>query len=132
MPPRSVVAGWSLAAVAAGLAAAGWFGLSRPTRAPTSFTVPWEVLGLGVAAMWMLAVSFETRHQSLALSLSEVPLLVGLVFTPVDGVLAARVIATGLVFVLYRHQPLHKAAFNVANVALDTVVAIHVYHAVLG
>ena len=132
MPPRSVVAGWSLAAVAAGLAAVGWFALSTPARWATSFVVPWEVLGLGVAATWLLAVSFETRHQSLALSLSEVPLLVGLVFTPVDGLLAARVVATGVVFALYKRQAPHKAAFNVANVALDTVVAIHVYHAVLG
>ncbi len=62
-------------------------------------------------------------------SLSEIPLVLGLLFaTPLDLVVA-QVAGAAVALSLHRRQPLHKLAFNLANLAFCNGVAVFVFRA---
>jgi len=62
-------------------------------------------------------------------SLSEIPLVLGLLFaTPLDLVVA-QVAGAAVALSLHRRQPLHKLAFNLANLAFCNGVAVVVFRA---
>jgi hypothetical protein len=73
-----------------------------------------------------LRVLGETQE----VTLSEVPLLIGLVFAGTDRLLLATVVGTTTA-VLWRRQPPIKAIFNVAARTLESVVAAICFHALL-
>ena len=66
------------------------------------------------------------------ISLSEIPLVVGLAFTPAGGLLFARVAGAGAVVAFHRSQRGVKLAFNLVHFALEASVALVVYRLVLG
>jgi diguanylate cyclase (GGDEF)-like protein len=80
----------------------------------------------------LLLVHFEFRGQSQALTLGEIPLLVGLVFCAPPGLLAARLGASLLVLGLVVRQSRVKLGFNLAMHATKALAALAVYHAALG
>jgi diguanylate cyclase (GGDEF)-like protein len=109
------------------------FGVVRGMGAPWApRRLPWPLLAAGFAASAVMVMRFEFRGEAEALTLSEVPLLVGLVFVGPGRLLLAAVVGCAAGVVLYRRQAPTKAAFNVGVQALDTVVAIILFHAVLG
>jgi diguanylate cyclase (GGDEF)-like protein len=64
-------------------------------------------------------------------SLSEIPLVLGLLFaTPVDLVVA-QLVGSALALAVYRRQPLHKLAFNLVDLALSSGIAVVVFRLAL-
>jgi diguanylate cyclase (GGDEF)-like protein len=102
--------------------------LRRPS-APRA--VPWLLLAAGFAVGQVVALRFEWSGESHVVSLSEVPLLIGLVFASTEQLLVATVIGTA-VGVAWRRRPPIKAVFNLLTRVVETVVASLCFYAVLG
>jgi diguanylate cyclase (GGDEF)-like protein len=119
----------TLALTAIALAFTAVAGLDEPW-APRR--LPWPLLAVGFALSAVMVMRFEFRGEAEALTLSEVPLLLGLVFTEPGKLLLAAVVGSAVGVVLYRRQAPTKAAFNVSVQALEAVVAMVCFHAVLG
>ncbi len=100
-----------------------------------------SVAGPGQLTWWMLAIGFvlsesmmvhlPARRDSHTISMSEIPLVMGLAMAAPMAVIAARVLAGATVLVA-RRQPLLKLTFNLALFTLETTVAIATYRIVLG
>src|SRR5262249_53699149 len=129
-PPTYAI--WAFIAVLGTVAAALWAvaGGIDPVAAPLSVPVWLLTIGFVITGLLMADVPFE--DQSHSLDLGAVPLLVGLVFCPPLGLLAARQVAQLLGLGFQGRQRPIKLVFNLANSAVDVAVAVIVFHAVLG
>src|SRR6201999_774556 len=74
----------------------------------------------------------ESRGQTLTLSVSEVPFIVGLLLCPPELLVAARCFGAWAALLFKRRQPLSKLAFNASLQALDTAVGVFVYQVLPG
>ncbi|WP_436793249.1 putative bifunctional diguanylate cyclase/phosphodiesterase [Actinospongicola halichondriae] len=78
------------------------------------------------------SVNLETRREAHALTFSEIPLTIGLVFADPIGLLLARVIGAAAAVVVLRKMPPVKVLFNVAVFAIEAATAILLFNALLG
>lgn len=88
---------------------------------------PWWLLVPAFTAAELVAVHVQARRESLSVSFTEVPLVVGLVFVAPWGLVAARV-AGSLVGLLYLRQRGLKLYFNLSMFMAEATVAALVYH----
>ncbi len=89
---------------------------------PGTQTIPWWTLIPAYVATLRLTLDFEFRSEAFSVTLSQVPLAIGLFFVAPWLHLAARTVA-GLVNCVLRRQPPVKAFYNVASGALEVAVA---------
>lgn len=87
----------------------------------------WWVLVPAFTAAELVAVHVQARRESLSVSFTEVPLVVGLVFVAPWGLVAARVIGS-VVGLLYLRQTGLKLFFNVSMFAVEATLAATLYH----
>ncbi|MGZ8565491.1 MAG: hypothetical protein ACXWXS_00395, partial [Actinomycetota bacterium] len=94
---------------------------------PTPIFVPWWIVAGGFALVEVFVIHVEIRREAYSLSLSEVPLTIGLFFlSPIELVIAQCVgAATALVF--HRRQSAMKLAFNVSHLGLEAALAAVVF-----
>ncbi len=91
---------------------------------------PWVMVALVVAAESSV-VHFRFRRDSFTFSLSEIPLVVGLYFMEPVAFIAAHAVGNIIAFgVLRRNTPI-KLVFNVAQFALQAVVSVIAFRAVI-
>ncbi len=147
LPPlvrrRSVTSGVETARRALGLAQLGMLmlGATMPAflayapTAPVSGTpveLPWWV----VAGMFLVAevavIHLPMKRNAHTISLSEIPLALGLVFAGPPALLIGRLVGSLPALVLYRRQAPRKVAFNTGLFAVETAVAVTVFRGVLG
>src|SRR5262245_46670351 len=96
-----------------------------PGHAP--IYIPWWALAVGFYLAETNVVHLEFRRQAHTFSLSEIPLVIGLVFaTPVDFVIA-HLVGAGLGLIV-RRQPVIKLAFNLSHFALEATLAVTVFN----
>ena len=105
------------------------------TSPATSHELSWEVL----AASVILAIAFfaveamplhlEWSGQAYSLTLSEFPLVIGLLCWPTLLLIPARVVGGAAALTLHRKQPTQKLIFNVAMQYLEAAVAVRVFYA---
>ncbi|MEX2546974.1 MAG: EAL domain-containing protein [Chloroflexota bacterium] len=124
---------WVLTGAMALLAAALFFAVAiRPEPHFTPISIPWWALAIGFYLAETNVVHLEFRRTAHTFSLSEIPLVVGLMFaTPVDFVLA-NVVGAGVGLVLIRRQPAIKLAFNLSHFALEATLAVIVFNLLNG
>ena len=131
LPSRRLLRVWALTAIMAA-AAAVLVMVRFPRAAHVGFHLPWEML----AGAWILAliapVRFAFRRQGSVVSFTEIPLLVGAVFSSPRGAVLAGTVAACLIYAVHRRQPLYKVALNVASVGFSTGAALHLYSLVRG
>ena len=87
------------------------------------------VAGLTMLTLAFLAVESMPLHlewsgQAYSLSLSEAPLVVGLLCWPSIWLVAARVVGGGVALAVHRKQPMHKLVFNLISQALEASLAL--------
>jgi len=84
------------------------------------------------AGALLVPVSFHHRAHTYLFSLTEIPLLLGLVFLPPWQLVLSRLLGELLVLTSVRRQAPLKAAFNVAVAVLSAALAATVYQQILG
>ena len=89
--------------------------------------VPWWMLAAGFAVTEVFVLDVGRSGNERWVSLSEVPLVIGLVFSTPATIVAAQALGVGVVLVLYRRQNPLRCAFNVAQRATTTLVAVFVF-----
>jgi diguanylate cyclase (GGDEF)-like protein len=124
---------WLAAAVilaAAGALAAVNLAAGFTTGGPT---MHWLMLlpGFALAEIYVVNLHFHGREAQ-SFTLSDLPLVLGLLFCPPAGLLAARLGGAGLALLRDGGRLRVKAAYNIACFALDTALAFTVFGAVLG
>ena len=87
-------------------------------------------LAVGFMAAELLPVHLRLGREAYAFSMMELPLVVGLFFVRPDLLVVSRVLGSLVAFVIQR-KDLQKMAFNTAMFALETSVAVSVWHLVL-
>ena len=127
---------WVLNAILSAAAAGIYFGFVR--NLPRSgvlldshFHVPWWTLTILFYAAEVYVVHFQFRRDAHSLSLSEIPLVLGLFFTSPQGLIAAQLIGAAAALAYHRRQSLVKLVFNCASMALGTTVAIFIFRSVI-
>jgi diguanylate cyclase (GGDEF)-like protein len=135
-PPGQPAAGTArvlvLAAVLAGTALALTAGPIRAFDGPAGFVVPWIVLAVAYAASESFPIHLEHRREAVSITLSSVPLVVGLYAAGPVGLVAARVLGSAASLVLHRRQRGFKLALNLAQMWLETAVGVCVFRALGG
>jgi diguanylate cyclase (GGDEF)-like protein len=99
-------------------------------RAP--YALPWWLLAVGFALAETFVVHLHFRRDAYTQVLDELPLIAGMLLCAPWGVVAARVVGSGIALAVHRRQPPVKLLYNVALVALYTSVAVIVFRACLG
>ncbi|TFV79466.1 bifunctional diguanylate cyclase/phosphodiesterase [Blastococcus sp. CT_GayMR19] len=101
--------------------------------APAAFLdLPWWVLAAGFAATEACVFHLQIRREARTVSISELPLVLGLFLASPVQLLIGRLAGSAAIFVLHRRSSLLKTVFNLAMIALQTSVAVAVFHLVGG
>ena len=88
------------------------------------------LLVMGFFAAERFVVHLSVRRETRTFSLSEIPLVLGLYFAPPIVLVLAQVVGAALALRLHRRQPVRKLAFNVANFALGTSIAVLLFRSI--
>jgi signal transduction histidine kinase len=127
---------WILTVALVGITAVALHALG-PQRAPelAGPSVPWWALAtaFGLAEVFVIHVRIGRDAQSL--SLSEIPLVIGLAYSMPAALISAQIVGVGAALIFHRRQAPMRTAFNLAQRSTTTTLAIVVFaglHAHLG
>jgi diguanylate cyclase (GGDEF)-like protein len=93
--------------------------------------IPWWAIALGFYLAECAVVPVQLRREAHTLSLSEVPLVLGLFALSPLGLVTAQLVGMGAALVLYRRRRPLKIVFYLARSALGTVLAVAVFRAIV-
>jgi diguanylate cyclase (GGDEF)-like protein len=89
------------------------------------------LLAVGFAAAEVAMVNVPIGRSAFTLTLTEIPLVVGLFVLPPQHLVAARVLGALIPLVLRTRGSVLKVAFNLANYSLEVIVLLLVWHLAL-
>ncbi|MGI8517321.1 MAG: GAF domain-containing sensor histidine kinase [Acidimicrobiia bacterium] len=113
----------------ASLLGAGWLS-TLPALSGLGVRVDWFWLAAGFYLAELLVVHLQFRRDAHTLSVSEVPMAIGLLMaTPIDLVLG-QVVGSAVALFIHRRQKPIKLIFNVGQLVLQTVAAVAVFRVV--
>jgi diguanylate cyclase (GGDEF)-like protein len=117
---------WRLVALSGLLGAAGAVAAVASTELPDPMRLPPALMFVVVTVMFAVTESakfhVEVRQQALSVSLTALPLVVGLYTLDLEWVLVARLMSAATVLHL-RQQPVHKTLFNLSLYTLEVGLA---------
>jgi diguanylate cyclase (GGDEF)-like protein len=119
----------ALTAATAFAAVALWLGIVRdlvPYEADVR--IPWWALAAGFAVTERFVVHAHVRGSAHSLSLSEIPLVLGLLLADPSDVTIAAVVGPALVLIFTRGHGLTRLLFNVSQYALTAALATVILH----
>lgn len=90
--------------------------------------IPWWLLAAMFAATEVLVVHLRLGREALTISMSEVPLVLGLLSVTPAHLITAQLVGAAVVLIAVRRQPAIKLAFNLASYALESCVALAVFY----
>ncbi|HUP83344.1 MAG TPA: EAL domain-containing protein [Candidatus Limnocylindria bacterium] len=99
---------------------------------PAPIHLPWPVLAVLFFAAERFVVDLEVRQQTHSFSLSEIALLLALIFAAPSDLLIGQTLGAGLALSLRPGQRPIKFLFNVANFAVCSAVALIVFRLIVG
>jgi len=92
--------------------------------------LPWWALTCAYLLTESFVLHIQIRREAHTLSLSEIPLVLGLFLASPQDLLIGRLVASAVVFVLVRRSRPIKSAFNVAVGLMEASVAVAIFRAV--
>jgi diguanylate cyclase (GGDEF)-like protein len=125
--PRVVGLGLALLALAAVV------GRSCLADGPShqSFVIlPWWVFAVAFALTESVVMHIQVRREAQTVSISELPLVLGLFFADPVSLLLGRLIGSLVIFLIHRRSSLLKTFFNVSLLCAETCCAVAVFRAV--
>jgi diguanylate cyclase (GGDEF)-like protein len=120
---------YALAAVVTIAAVAITAGPLHHTTTPGTLHLPWPLLAAAFAASEAFLIHLEHRREAVSLSLSAIPLVVGLYTVDPTWLVVARVVGSAAALMLHRKQVPMKLVVNLSHMALEVATAIAVFHA---
>jgi diguanylate cyclase (GGDEF)-like protein len=93
----------------------------------SSLALALVVLAAVYFAVEAMPLHLEWSGQAYSLTLSELPLVVGLVAFASPWLIVARVVGGGAALLLHRRQPAHKLLFNLAMLYLEVTLAYRLF-----
>ena len=93
--------------------------------------VPWWALAAGFAATEVFVIHAHVRGSAHTLSLSEIPLVIGLLLGLPTELIFAQVLGPLLVLLWVRGSEPIKVAFNIAQFTLTATITVLVLHAMV-
>ncbi len=121
----------TVAMAAASLVMAGpWLPAHALDDAP--LRLQWWLLAIFFTATECAIIHIPVQRDAHTISMSEIPLILGLVFAAPPDLLVGRIVGAVLALAFYRRQPIEKIFFNAALFVLEVMTAVLVYRAVLG
>jgi diguanylate cyclase (GGDEF)-like protein len=126
-PARS----WALCllGVLAAALVGGWARLEDSSPIVTASFVTWWMVAIAFLATDSIAVRLRFGREARAVTLSSVPMAIGLLVLPVDLLVAARVLAAFTGSLVRRRRSVAMFAWSMAEPALGVAVAAAVVHA---
>lgn len=103
----------------------------RPVPFVPPFEIPIWAIALAFAATEVFVIHLHSRRNAHTVSMSEVPLMLGLVFVGPAALVIGRLVGAGVTRAVRRRQPPYRLAFNLALFYLETIVALTAYGLVL-
>ena len=97
-----------------------------PTHPPFHFE--WWSLAIGFCLAEIFVVHVEFRRDAHSVSLSEIPLVLGLFFAAPAQLALAQFVGAGVALVLHRRQSLLKLTFNLGHFFVETCLAVLIFH----
>ena len=122
---------WMFSGLLATLAAALYLGFVRvlqPLDPP--FRIPWALLALMFLVAEILTVYVEFRRNAFAFSLSEIALVIGLFTVTPETLILAQLAGAAIALTVHRRQSPLKVVFNLSHFALETTIAVLIFHLV--
>jgi diguanylate cyclase (GGDEF)-like protein len=119
----------AVTAVAISIYVATLAGLPAPVGNPG---VPWWAVALVFFLVEARVVHLHFRSEAHSLSLSELGLVLGLFFMAPGGLLAAQLCGASVALLAVRRQRPLKAAFNLAQFAFSSCLALLIFHTLVG
>jgi diguanylate cyclase (GGDEF)-like protein len=104
----------------------------EPHRLVAELSVPWPVLLVMFAAVEVFVLHVQIKREARTISMSEIPLVLGMFFASPTTVITTRVVGAFLVYLLYRRQTPVKLIFNAALNASETALALVVFRGLAG
>ncbi len=106
-----------------------WFGVIGSMGPPPAadIGVPWWALALGFYLTEAYVVHLHFRRESHTVSLNEIMLVIGFYVLSPGALVAAHLVGAGTALLVRRRQRPVKIAFNLAQFALTTSVAIVIF-----
>jgi GAF domain-containing protein len=123
---------WLLVALIAATTVILYVAVVRDLPAYTGgFHIPWWALAIGFAATEVFVIHAHIRGSAHTLSLSELPLVAGLLLAAPQELIIAQVVGPIAVLLFVRGSAPVKVAFNVAQFALTATLTVVVLHALV-
>jgi diguanylate cyclase (GGDEF)-like protein len=101
------------------------------SAASTALNLPWVLWAAAFAVSEVLIVHVQWKRESHTFSLSDLVLAAGLALAAPGQLVLAQVVGTAVVLVLYRRQRGLKLAFNTAQFALTSCMAVLAFSTVV-
>jgi diguanylate cyclase (GGDEF)-like protein len=89
--------------------------------------LPWWAMVAMFGAAEMVVLHLQIQREAQTVSLSEIPLVIGLFMATPSSMLVGRIVGSFLIFTLQRRQAAIKVAFNTALVAASGSLALTVW-----
>jgi diguanylate cyclase (GGDEF)-like protein len=122
---------WILSAVVAATATVVVLATHHLPAPLNHLAVPWWAIAIGFYLAECVVVHVHFRRETHTLSLSEVPLVLGLFSLSPLGIVTAQVAGMATALVFFRRQRPLKISFNLAQSALATALAVAVFRAMI-
>ena len=97
----------------------------------TEIHIPWWSLAAGFAIVEMFPVHLHFRKNAYSFTLSEIPLVLGLFFTGVEGLILAQAVGALVSLAIHRRQSLVKMSFNVAQFTFEACLAASIFYSAM-
>ncbi|WP_158544456.1 bifunctional diguanylate cyclase/phosphodiesterase [Blastococcus sp. TBT05-19] len=118
----------ALLVVVVGIAGATGLPVLGDSPLLTTVSLPWWLLALGFAVTDAFVLNIRVRRETHTLTLSELPLVLGLFFAAPAALLAARLVSSIVSSALTRRSRPLKAAFNLCLGAMEVGVSLALFH----
>ena len=115
-------------ALAIAAVAVFWTRLAHVVPPGDETPMPWWLLAAMFAVTEILVVHLRLGREALTVSMSEIPLVLGLISVSPGRLLTAQLVGVVVVLIAVRRQPAIKLVFNLASYALETCVALAVFY----
>ena len=113
------------------LALAGWLmpGLVDLPPYLSHVALPWWAMALAFAATDVFVLNVQARRETQTISLSEIPLVLGLYFASPLALIVGRALGSAAAMIGYRRSPPLKITVNLALILSETAIAIALFRA---